>query len=282
MRFNEEELAEFALSPGDHEGRLTHKGPPRTLYDTSYKERWFKLKANFFFYYRLNEFGGVEKNEPTGVFVLENIEVQREEEANLPFGFAIRWKDDPDKKQLFFAHSEASVQSWIGKILHASYDHLRAQLIMLRVQIRRKTGKDPLEHYGTPLPQRAAMALLPLQSVSLQDLFISPSSAYSVSSAPASPSMSHSLTPMVPESSSRFNRLAKSPDLRLRIPKSPSLRVPTRSAPVPPPRRAKKVEPENGILRDQPNIRGIGRTRASFKCHLVEECAKEPPPSLLD
>lgn len=34
MRFNEEELAEFALNPGDHEGRLTHKGPPRTLYDT--------------------------------------------------------------------------------------------------------------------------------------------------------------------------------------------------------------------------------------------------------
>lgn len=27
------------------------------------KERWFKLKANFLFYYRLNEFGGVAKNE---------------------------------------------------------------------------------------------------------------------------------------------------------------------------------------------------------------------------
>lgn len=106
--------------------------------------------------------------------------------------------------------------------------------------------QDPLEHYGTPLPQRAAMALLPLQSVSLQDLFISPSSAFSVSSAPSSPSMSHYLRPLVPESSSRNDRSAKSPDLRLRIPKSPSLRVPTRSAPVPPPRRAKKVEPVNG------------------------------------
>ena len=26
------------------------------------KERWFKLRANMLFYYRLNEFGGVEKN----------------------------------------------------------------------------------------------------------------------------------------------------------------------------------------------------------------------------
>lgn len=32
------------------------------------KERWFKLKANFLFYYRLNEFGGVAKNEVYTIF----------------------------------------------------------------------------------------------------------------------------------------------------------------------------------------------------------------------
>lgn len=106
--------------------------------------------------------------------------------------------------------------------------------------------QDPLEHYGTPLPQRAAMALLPLQSVSLQDLFISPSPTYGVSSAPASPAMSHSSGSVALGSSSRYGQSAKSPDLRLRVPKSPSLRVPTRSAPVPPPRKNKKAEPENG------------------------------------
>lgn len=34
MRFNTDDLAEYAVQAGDHEGRLTHKPPPRTLYDT--------------------------------------------------------------------------------------------------------------------------------------------------------------------------------------------------------------------------------------------------------
>ncbi|KAK7080946.1 Pleckstrin y domain-containing J member 1 [Halocaridina rubra] len=92
MRFNSAELADFAAPAGEHEGRLTHKPPPRTLYDAAYKERWFKLQANCLFYYRLNEHGGIEKNEPTGVFILENCEVRREVASEVPFGFAIQWK----------------------------------------------------------------------------------------------------------------------------------------------------------------------------------------------
>ena len=34
MRFNDSELGEFATTPADHEGRLTYKSPPKTLYDS--------------------------------------------------------------------------------------------------------------------------------------------------------------------------------------------------------------------------------------------------------
>uniref|UniRef100_A0A0P4VYU7 Pleckstrin homology domain-containing family J member 1 n=1 Tax=Scylla olivacea TaxID=85551 RepID=A0A0P4VYU7_SCYOL len=118
MHYNNDSLVHFAETAGDHEGRLTHKSPPRTLYDSAYKERWFKLRANLLFYYRLNEFGGVEKNEPSGVFVLENVEIQMEH-TDLPFGFAIRWKDDLERKHLFFASSEASAVTWMNKLINA-------------------------------------------------------------------------------------------------------------------------------------------------------------------
>ena len=34
MHFNSDSLVQFAEAAGDHEGRLTHKSPPRTLYDS--------------------------------------------------------------------------------------------------------------------------------------------------------------------------------------------------------------------------------------------------------
>ncbi|XP_071536746.1 pleckstrin homology domain-containing family J member 1-like isoform X1 [Panulirus ornatus] len=284
MRFNTDDLAEYAVQAGDHEGRLTHKPPPRTLYDTACKERWFKLKSNFLFYYRLNEFGGVDKNEPNGVFVLENIEVLKEEAADAPFAFAIKWKDDPYRKHLFFAQSEPSVHVWINKIINASYEHKRAQLIMLRVQIRRKTGKDPLEHFGTPLPQRASWSMISQETqchMALEGLCVSrPSFTYS-SSVPSSPSTSHTSL-KTPGSPSGLSLPSKSPNLRVRIPKSPSLRQPTRSAPVPPPRRGKKQSSGNGHVVVEDLVPGVGCITASFKSHLTDGCTQNEETSLLD
>ncbi|MPC96110.1 hypothetical protein E2C01_091349 [Portunus trituberculatus] len=34
MHYNNEGLVQFAETAGDHEGRLTHKSPPKTLYDS--------------------------------------------------------------------------------------------------------------------------------------------------------------------------------------------------------------------------------------------------------
>lgn len=283
MRFNSEDLAEFAAQAGDHEGRLTHKPPSRTLYDTAYKERWFKLKANFLFYYRLNEFGGVNKNEPSGVFVLENIEVLRDEDVDTPFGFIIKWKDDPERKHLFFAKTEASVHAWINKILHASYEHMRAQLIMLRVHIRRKTGKDPLEHFGTPLPQRTSWAMSPTAQfhIDLEGLGGSHIPTSHTSSLPPSPSTYHSQK-KPPGSPSGYSLPSKSPSLMLKIPKSPSFRHATCKAPIPPPRKGRKHGYENGHVVVEELLPGVGCNKASFKCHIKEGCSPNQEPSLLD
>ncbi|XP_068229974.1 sesquipedalian-1-like isoform X2 [Palaemon carinicauda] len=266
MRVNSCELIEFAVAAGEQEGRLTHKPPPRTLYDTAYKERWFKLRANCLFYYRLNEFGGVDKNEnvkrkvylfatkdgneptqeenklprsyiskgktcswlkPSGVFILENCEVKREEDADAPFGFAIKWKDDPERKHMFFAQNEQCVHTWVSKIVKASYEHLRAQLIMLRIQIRRKTGKDPLEHFGTPLPQRASWSQ-ELHAKSFEGLYVSSQiSSCHTSSVPANLAV-----------------YTSAPDTGPNLPtRSPGM---FRKSPVPPPRREKRLAGENG------------------------------------
>ncbi|CAL4126615.1 unnamed protein product [Meganyctiphanes norvegica] len=217
MRFNSADFKTFSEQPGDHEGRLTYKPPPRTLYDSAYKERWFKLKSNFLFYYRLNEFGGVEKNEPSGVFVLENIEINREETTELPFGFAITWKDEPDKKFQFFTHNENSLYPWISKLEYASYQHLKTQLSMLRMKILRKSGKDPLE--GTPLPKQA-------QNEFSSSVLAKSSFHRQISSAPNSPSTSSK----IPTNVAAYS--------------TPQVR---RAAPLPPPRKhTKKKEQSQG------------------------------------
>ncbi|KAK4324050.1 hypothetical protein Pmani_005299 [Petrolisthes manimaculis] len=287
MRFNSEQLAEFAVEAGDHEGRLTHKPPARTLYDSACKERWFKLKANFLFYYRLNEFGGVAKNEPHGVFVLENVDVQREDTAEAPFGFAIKWMDDLDRKHLFFAQSETSVCTWIDKIIRASYHNLKANLDSLRYQIRTRTGKDPLEHLDTPLPQGSFRRKKSHQSsqfhVPLENFHLSHHPAHSSLSAPSTPSSTRS--PSQSTLALQSNNLSvRSPSLNLRFPKSPSQkkREPVRPSPVPPPRRNKKQSSGNGQLVVEELVPGVGRTQASFQCHLADSCTPSHPTNLLD
>ncbi|KAG0716288.1 Pleckstrin y domain-containing family J member 1 [Chionoecetes opilio] len=342
MHFNSEGLAHFAEGVGDHESRLTHKSPPRTLYDSAYKERWFKLKANLLFYYRLNEFGGVEKNEPSGVFVLENVDVQKED-CDVPFGFAIRWKaweltvfrkaqvrwmtvgfyskvlsggaagaatssttaweltvfrkaqDDMERKHLFFAQSEASAFTWVNKLIHASYEHIRAQMVMLRVQIRRKTGKDPLEHLGTPLIQRMSRRKAQSKSqfhVNLEEHHLPqelPRGSVLESSSPIAHHSSERRSP------SRYS-LSLSPNMKAKVQSKSSMREPVRTAPIPPPRRAKKQNAENGplivedlVLRGGGGcqtvddlVPGVGRNRATFTCHIEDECVSKKQDHLLD
>lgn len=77
MRVNEKELLSAATQIADKEGRMNYKAPgfregflkfhPSPLelininiyFCTVYKERWFKIKGNLLFYFKLNEYGGI-------------------------------------------------------------------------------------------------------------------------------------------------------------------------------------------------------------------------------
>ncbi|KAL7644108.1 UNVERIFIED_CONTAM: hypothetical protein RMT77_004931 [Armadillidium vulgare] len=183
MRFNAAEIIEASLTQGDQEGRMTYKSPSKSaLYESAYKERWFKLKGNLLFYFRLNDQGVVEKNEPSGVFVLENIIIGEESDLKYQYGFSITWKDESFRKHCFYPPSESLLQTWILKLKKASYDNLRADLLYLRYRIHQKTGKDPLQDLGTPLPVRSLRGVLvaPSKATSFKSyLSVAPSSSES-------------------------------------------------------------------------------------------------------
>ncbi|KAH8035648.1 hypothetical protein HPB51_007892 [Rhipicephalus microplus] len=86
MRFNEKEMATLAAGAADKEGRLNHRN---LSFREVFKERWFKLKGNLLFYFRLNEHGGVFEKEPVGLFVIECCKVQHEPNVDYSFAFSI-------------------------------------------------------------------------------------------------------------------------------------------------------------------------------------------------
>lgn len=86
MRFNEKEMTGVAAEKPDKEGRLNHRN---LSFREVFKERWFKLKGNLLFYFRLNEYGGVYETEPVGVFVMECCKIQHEPSAEHAFAFSI-------------------------------------------------------------------------------------------------------------------------------------------------------------------------------------------------
>lgn len=56
MRFNDRELANLGNGDSDFDGILNHRSPPSGNFSQSgFKERYFKLKSNLLFYYRLTD-----------------------------------------------------------------------------------------------------------------------------------------------------------------------------------------------------------------------------------
>ena len=118
------------------------------------RERWFRLKANLLFYFKLTP----EKRKPTlpgteplGVLVLEHFHVQKEgfeEVKDKTTGrnqFSLIFADEPDKKHFFVAENQQRVSQWETVLKQASYQKLRERLIDLQIKLRHKTGEDPLE-----------------------------------------------------------------------------------------------------------------------------------------
>jgi len=146
MKFNDRELASLAGQPADKEGRLNHKG---TSHRDGYREKWFKLKGNMLFYYRLNEYGAVPNQEkPDGLFVIEHCRIQLEPRADMPFVFSIIFPGDQEKKHYFSGPTQRHCEQWVKTLRSASYESMRYHLQQLKLLLEKLTGKDPLKPYG--------------------------------------------------------------------------------------------------------------------------------------
>ena len=83
MRFNDQEVAQLAQQPPEWEGRLSYRPPtksrgPFASGSGDPRDRWFRLRTNCLFYFRLSPLGGRPPvgAEPLGVLVLERFHVQ--------------------------------------------------------------------------------------------------------------------------------------------------------------------------------------------------------------
>lgn len=149
MRFNDKEIAQVSESKADLEGVLHHMKPQGTEWSDWYqqpcfKERYFKLKANLLYYFRINE------QEPLGVLVLENAHVAYERpHQGIPFAFSLTFKvndkfRDNEAKHIFSCRCDADVSMWVSSLKAASYEYWRSQCLILRTKLAMKTGNDPI------------------------------------------------------------------------------------------------------------------------------------------
>ncbi|XP_071454887.1 pleckstrin homology domain-containing family J member 1-like [Hetaerina americana] len=162
MRFSGRELAQAWEKTPTLEGRLNYRPPGGNFGQSGYKERWFRLRCNLLFYFRISETGKVE-SEPSGLFVLENSSIQLEQSSSIPFVFSIIFKDEPNKKHLFSGRSDSNIQGWVDALKQCSYEYLRSQMKVLRKKVTVKTGKDPLLMYPHNEGVTRDIDLLPLE-----------------------------------------------------------------------------------------------------------------------
>ncbi|XP_014281351.1 pleckstrin homology domain-containing family J member 1 [Halyomorpha halys] len=143
MKVNNRQLLLISFDEADFEGRLHYKKISMfwSSDNKGFKERWFKLKHNMLFYFKMNETHPMLK-EPAGVFILENYDVQYEENSEVPFSFSISFNYEPEVKYLFSARSEDVVFSWICILRNSSFSHLKEKLQYLKQRIQERTERN--------------------------------------------------------------------------------------------------------------------------------------------
>jgi len=165
MRWNESEMVQFAWDPNwSWEGKLIYKSSKNSMKSKHLsgifhggtsseesRERWFRLRANCLFYFRLTPTGSRPAlgTSPLGLIILENYHVQPEG-FETPNAFSIIFAEEsgPDKKHLFIASCERHSKQWQTVLKEASYQGLRDRLINLQITLRQKTNVDPLRGTG--------------------------------------------------------------------------------------------------------------------------------------
>lgn len=143
MKVNNRQLLLISFDEADFEGRLHYKKVSMfwNSDNKGFKERWFKLKHNMLFYFKMNETYPMLK-EPAGVFILENYDVHYEENGEVPFSFSITFNYEPDVKYLFSARSDDVVFSWISILKSSSFGHLKEKMQNLQKKIKEKTETE--------------------------------------------------------------------------------------------------------------------------------------------
>ncbi|XP_027275117.1 pleckstrin homology domain-containing family J member 1 isoform X5 [Cricetulus griseus] len=136
MRYNEKELQALSRQPAEMAAELGMRGPKK---GSVAKRRLVKLVVNFLFYFRPDE------AEPLGALLLERCRVAQEE----PGGFSISFVEDLSRKYHFECCSQEQCQEWMEALRRA------------RNEIRKMTGKDPLEQFGISEEARFQLNSLP-------------------------------------------------------------------------------------------------------------------------
>jgi len=107
MRWNEQEVIQLAKQSPEWEGRLNYRPPAKSRgpfagATSESRIRWFRLRANCLFYYKLSfeDKRPLPGSEPMGILVLERYHVQKDsfENAN---AFSILFEDEPGSKKTF-------------------------------------------------------------------------------------------------------------------------------------------------------------------------------------
>jgi len=156
IHFNDTALRHIAqYRSADHEGRLLY----RTSKD-SYRDRWFRLCGNLLFYFRTNEHGAVvDMSDPVGVLVLAACNVQMEKYGDRPFVFSVTFSGEEGRKHFFSGQSQQQCMQWVEALRGCAHSKLQTRLDSLRLQIKERTGSDPLlERRKVPILPRSGVS----------------------------------------------------------------------------------------------------------------------------
>uniref|UniRef100_A0A1X7TA52 PH domain-containing protein n=1 Tax=Amphimedon queenslandica TaxID=400682 RepID=A0A1X7TA52_AMPQE len=119
IRFNERELSYYAINiKPDKEGLLEKKGAVR---GQGYRQRWFRLKGNLLFYFKVDELQDWESTgDPVGVIILERFRVEDTHSDSQPFSFSLSFEGDLSRMYSLKAFSHQEQKGWIESLSSAS------------------------------------------------------------------------------------------------------------------------------------------------------------------
>ncbi|XP_072173295.1 pleckstrin homology domain-containing family J member 1-like isoform X2 [Diadema setosum] len=152
MRYSDQELMTLACSTPTFEARLFYKQVSKRRRE-GYRERLFRQKSNFLFYFRIHE--SSRTLEPIGALLLERCTIQEEAMDGGRYVFSLTYQDESERKHFFATYSPLDYKKWIDLIKTSSYERLKSTFLILQRELIRV--KDVERHKNaSPKPVRPA------------------------------------------------------------------------------------------------------------------------------